>query len=320
MERTDEDVAGNVRVRRMLNQIAMKLTPGDIDEILKEHRALMEQPRLSIKMRGYVASVQKNVNGTLVAIAKAMKSGEPVPFDLIEEQLAKLQLGSYRRNSGETEFEERISHGGRPPKNGGSTAKAATTAGTGKRGRPVGSKNKPTVEASATTAEETTVVTKKRGRPAGSKNQPKVEATAQTAVPTIPAKKRGRPAGSTNKPKVEVKAETAVPTIPAKKRGRPAGSKNQPKVEAVAQTAVTAVPAVPAKKRGRPAGSKNQPKVEAVAQTAAPTIPAKRGRPKGSTNHAKDAAPTSVPNEGVKTFDEFLQSKSKGQVAAAAAA
>ena len=67
--------------------------------------------------------------------------------------------------------------------------------------------------------EPPTKTTKKRGRPVGSKNKPK--------APTEAPKKRGRPVGSKNKIKDE---PTETPTKTTKKRGRPVGSKNKAEI------------------------------------------------------------------------------------------
>lgn len=90
---------------------------------------------------------------------------------------------------------------------------------------------------------------KKRGRPVGSKNKPKDDLPEITDTP----KKRGRPVGSKNKPKEsDVSKDITVP----KKRGRPAGSKNKNPKDVSTATEVTKTP----NKRGRPLGSKNKPK------------------------------------------------------------
>ena len=76
-----------------------------------------------------------------------------------------------------------------------------------RRGRPKGSKNKPSATSAkaATPKAKTTTAPKKRGRPPGSKNKPKTTG-AKATVKTSPAtkagpKRRGRPKGSKNKPK-----------------------------------------------------------------------------------------------------------------------
>ena len=83
-----------------------------------------------------------------------------------------------------------------------------------KRGRPMGSKNKPKDSLNEPSPEP-----KKRGRPKGSKNKPM---DTSTEVPHEP-KKRGRPKGSKNKPKDTPNEITTQP----KKRGPPKGSKNK---------------------------------------------------------------------------------------------
>jgi hypothetical protein len=75
-----------------------------------------------------------------------------------------------------------------------------------KRGRPLGSKNKPKVEAAA--------APKRRGRPPGSKNKPKVEAAAAP-------KRRGRPPGSKNKkPRATASARKPAARKPAGRKRR----------------------------------------------------------------------------------------------------
>lgn len=135
------------------------------------------------------------------------------------------------------------------------------------------------IQADDVGADSGSTVAKKRGRPVGSKNKPKK--TAATKMVNGVAKKRGRPVGSKNKTK-KTAATNTVNGV-AKKRGRPVGSKNKTK-----NTAATKTVNEVAKKRGRPAGSKNKGKSQRLmAAEAAKDVRKKRGRPKGSKNRSK---------------------------------
>ena len=120
-----------------------------------------------------------------------------------------------------------------------------------KRGRPLGSKNKPKVP-------KEVPASRKRGRPLGSKNKPKVP----KEVPA--SRKRGRPLGSKNKPKVPKE-------VPAsRKRGRPLGSKNKPKVPKE----------VPAPAGWEPIQNEPESLTGILLSEFRPEAPKKRGRPR----------------------------------------
>jgi len=96
----------------------------------------------------------------------------------------------------------------------------ATTTGKRKRGRPLGSRNKKTLEREAQQAAnaEQAQTKRKRGRPPGSKNKKTLEREAKEAAERAERAARGEP-----EPK-------------KKKRGRPLGSKNKPKAPQTQQT------------------------------------------------------------------------------------
>lgn len=84
------------------------------------------------------------------------------------------------------------------------------------------------MQAADVRADSGSTVAKKRGRPVGSKNKPKK--TAATKTVNEVAKKRGRPAGSKNKGKSQRLMAAEAAKDVRKKRGRPKGSKNRSKV------------------------------------------------------------------------------------------
>lgn len=138
-----------------------------------------------------------------------------------------------------------------------------------KRGRPVGSKSRKTLEREAEEArlgiQPEDKPKRSPGRPKGSRNKKTLEREAllaQQPAPeeTQPKRSPGRPKGSKNKKTLEREArERAEAEKAARGRGRPRGSKNKKTLE---REAAERLQQEALKKRGpgRPKGSKNKPK------------------------------------------------------------
>lgn len=130
---------------------------------------------------------------------------------------------------------------------------------------------------------------KKIGRPLGSKNKKTLEREAlQKTQPSkvIEHPGRGRKKGSKNKKTLEREEYERTHPKPAKKIGRPKGSKNKKTLEREARERAEYAKKIEAlllRSAGRPAGSKNKKTLEKELELAK-TTPRSPGRPKGSKN------------------------------------
>lgn len=149
------------------------------------------------------------------------KSGAIVPempfgtFEIIIDETTKNIYFNALTSAGQemTKYSWCLPHGGVP------TMVLNTPSRLLKTSTVISNKTKPlciiplTIDIKPRPTQTPTVTGRKRGRPLGSKNKPKTVPTAPVApqLPTAPIKrKRGRPLGSKNKPKI-----TSAPTAPA---------------------------------------------------------------------------------------------------------
>ena len=103
----------------LVSQIVKSGTPVVVKEPGRRGRKPVERNYDLIKIRGGINSVDKHVNGILVAVKKMMDSGE-VPqeaYEEVEQRLARVRISDYKANAQDTVYEPRTSHGGRKRKN-----------------------------------------------------------------------------------------------------------------------------------------------------------------------------------------------------------